>query len=86
MFKAVPTESGLTHEWSRRAVDRDGARLIRDVSWTMMLSLDNALSRRRFRELHAMESTVYIETSIVSYLAARLSRDLITAAHQQLTT
>ena len=33
-----------------------------------------------------MESTVYIETSIVSYLAARPSRDLITAAHQQLTT
>ena len=32
-----------------------------------------------------MESTVYIETSIVSYLAARPSRDLITAAHQQLT-
>ena len=33
-----------------------------------------------------MEPTVYIETSIVSYLAARPSRDLITAAHQQLTT
>ena len=29
--------------------------------------------------------TVYIETSIVSYLAARPSRDLITAARQQLT-
>ncbi len=29
--------------------------------------------------------TVYIETSIVSHLAARPSRDLITAAHQQLT-
>ncbi len=33
-----------------------------------------------------MEPTVYVETSIVSYLAARPSRDLITAAHQQLTT
>ena len=33
-----------------------------------------------------MEPTVYIETSIVSYLAARPSRDLITAAHQQVTT
>ncbi len=32
-----------------------------------------------------MSSTVYIETSIVSYLAARPSRDLITAAHQQAT-
>ena len=32
-----------------------------------------------------MRRTVYIETSIVSYLAARPSRDLITAAHQQLT-
>src|SRR5436305_575026 len=32
-----------------------------------------------------MRQTVYIETSIVSYLAAYLSRDLITAAHQQIT-
>jgi len=29
---------------------------------------------------------IYIETSIVSYLAARPSRDLITAAHQQFTS
>ena len=28
---------------------------------------------------------VYIETTIVSYLTARLSRDLVTAAHQQMT-
>lgn len=28
---------------------------------------------------------IYIETSVVSYLVARMSRDLITAAHQQLT-
>ena len=33
-----------------------------------------------------MKQTVYVETSIVSYLAARPSRDVITAAHQQLTT
>ena len=33
-----------------------------------------------------MEPTAYIETSIISYLAARPSRDLITAAHQQMTT
>lgn len=32
-----------------------------------------------------MRPTVYIETSIVSYLAAFPSRDLITAAHQQIT-
>lgn len=30
--------------------------------------------------------SVYIETSIVSYLAAKPSRDLLTAARQQLTT
>ena len=29
--------------------------------------------------------SVYIETSVISYLAARLSRDWIVAAHQQLT-
>jgi predicted nucleic acid-binding protein len=32
-----------------------------------------------------MSSKVYIETSVISYLVARPSRDLITAAHQQLT-
>ncbi|MCP4662204.1 MAG: type II toxin-antitoxin system VapC family toxin, partial [bacterium] len=32
-----------------------------------------------------MSPTVYIETSIVSYLKARPSRDLIMAAHQQAT-
>ena len=31
------------------------------------------------------KSTVYIETTIVSYLTAWLSRDLIRAAHQQIT-
>lgn len=30
--------------------------------------------------------SVYLETSVLSYLAARPSRDLITAAHQQVTT
>ena len=33
-----------------------------------------------------MKATVYIESTIVSYLAAKPSRDLIVAAHQQLTT
>jgi hypothetical protein len=32
-----------------------------------------------------MKPRVYIETTIISYLAARPSRDLIVAAHQQLT-
>lgn len=32
-----------------------------------------------------MNPTVYIETSIVSYLTTRPSRDLIVAAHQQIT-
>jgi hypothetical protein len=32
-----------------------------------------------------MRPTLYIETSIISYLAANPSRDLITAAHQQTT-
>lgn len=32
-----------------------------------------------------MKAKVYIETSVISYLTARPSRDLITAAHQQLT-
>lgn len=29
--------------------------------------------------------TVYVETSVVSYLSARASRDIVVAAHQQLT-
>ncbi|SDX37246.1 type II toxin-antitoxin system VapC family toxin [Thiocapsa roseopersicina] len=32
-----------------------------------------------------MKSRVYIETSVISYLAARPSRDLIVAAHQQIS-
>jgi predicted nucleic acid-binding protein len=32
-----------------------------------------------------MAQSVYLETSIISYLAARPSRDLVTAAHQQIT-
>ena len=32
-----------------------------------------------------MSFTVYLETSIVGYLASRPSRDLVTAANQQLT-
>lgn len=32
-----------------------------------------------------MRPTVYVETSIVSYLAAHPSRDLVTAARQQIT-
>jgi len=32
-----------------------------------------------------MRPTVYIETSVVSYLTAQVSRDLVVAAHQELT-
>lgn len=32
-----------------------------------------------------MKSRIYIETSVVSYLTSRPSRDLIVAAHQELT-
>lgn len=32
-----------------------------------------------------MNPTVYVETSVVSYLSARASRDIVVAAHQQLT-
>ncbi len=32
-----------------------------------------------------MKTRVYVETSVLSYLAARPSRDLLTAAHQEIT-
>jgi hypothetical protein len=32
-----------------------------------------------------MKSRVYIETSVVSYLTALPSRDIVQAAHQQIT-
>jgi hypothetical protein len=32
-----------------------------------------------------MKERVYIETSVVSYLTSRPSRDLVIAAHQELT-
>lgn len=32
-----------------------------------------------------MKRKVYVETTVISYLASRLSRDLITAANQQIT-
>jgi predicted nucleic acid-binding protein len=32
-----------------------------------------------------MKPTVYIETSVISYLTAQVSRDLVVAAHQELT-
>ncbi len=32
-----------------------------------------------------MQSTVYIETSVISYLISNPSRDLVTAGHQQIT-
>jgi predicted nucleic acid-binding protein len=35
--------------------------------------------------MSCVKPSVYIETSVVSYLAARPSRDLVVAAHQQIT-
>ncbi len=32
-----------------------------------------------------MKPTVYLESTVISYVAARPSRDLIIAAHQQIT-
>jgi len=32
-----------------------------------------------------MKQSVYIETTVVSYLSAKLSRDIVVAAHQQIT-
>jgi predicted nucleic acid-binding protein len=32
-----------------------------------------------------MKKTVYVETSVISYLTARVSRDIVSAARQQLT-
>lgn len=37
------------------------------------------------RTTRTMNQSVYVETSIVSYLRARPSRDIVIAAHQQLT-
>lgn len=35
--------------------------------------------------INVMKPRVYVETSVISYLTARSSRDLIVAAHQELT-
>ncbi len=37
------------------------------------------------KELNEMTASVYIETSVISYLTARPSRDLVIAAHQAIT-
>ena len=33
-----------------------------------------------------MKPTVYVEASVISYLTAQVSRDLVVAAHQELTS
>ena len=35
--------------------------------------------------LAAVKARVYVETSVVSYLTSRPSRDMVIAAHQELT-
>jgi len=46
--------------------------------------LDAAALKRMCYDV-AVKPTVYIETSVASYLTARPSRDLLVAAHQQVT-
>jgi hypothetical protein len=41
--------------------------------------------KRYFGILKSVKQSVYIETSVVSYLTSRRSRDLLVAAHQQVT-
>ena len=41
--------------------------------------------RRRWETLQQMNPTAYIETSVVSYLTARSSRDVVVAAYQEVT-
>ncbi|HEY6331855.1 MAG TPA: hypothetical protein VI756_21185 [Blastocatellia bacterium] len=43
------------------------------------------VSRAKLRHMSDVKSTVYVETSIISYVTARFSRDLITAAHQEIS-
>jgi len=41
---------------------------------------------RQIAEHEIMKPSVYVETTIISYLTARPSRDLIVAGHQQITS
>ena len=45
--------------------------------------MDN--SAQSIREVSPMQQTAYIETSVVSYLTARPSRDVVVAAYQEIT-
>ena len=54
-------------------------------SWIRCLSKDGLRTRERMAILVSMKQRVYVETTIVSYLSARRSRDLVMAAHQELT-
>lgn len=49
------------------------------------LSGAGIVGRNTKKDLIVMKSKVYIETSVISYLTSRISRDLITAGHQQIT-
>jgi len=42
-------------------------------------------SRPYLGSASAMNSSIYLETSVISYLASRISRELVTAANQQMT-
>lgn len=44
-----------------------------------------ASSAQSIREVNPMQPTAYIETSLISYLTARPSRDVVVAAYQEIT-
>ena len=48
-------------------------------------SIFSVRPRRRTRYHSQMKPKVYVETSVVSYLTARPSRDVIVLAHQEVT-
>ena len=61
--------------------------MLRSHSLTVSLgaaTTGTALSQQR-QTSTVVNPTVYLESTIPSYLAARLSRNLIVAAHQQIT-
>ena len=45
----------------------------------------DAAAAGAFVIMQSMKPTVYVETSVISYLTSRYSRDLVLAAHQQVT-
>jgi hypothetical protein len=55
------------------------------ISLHALLWIQQIRRQRRCRVSPVMSSSVYIETSIISYLTARTSRHVVIAGHQKLT-